>query len=208
MAPDIEADGDLDLCWRRAPGAPVVLRNNGDGTWQGTLRFPGAKNTRGFAWADFDDDGDNDIALLNDEGALQVFSNERSGRFSVRTTPQTPGKILAMVPADVNGDGIIDIVVLQTDGAITRLTSAQDSDAWSLGQVARLSGTPSTQEAAVRACSLPISTTTAAWMSSLANGGKTQLFLADVNEKWQALRATLDTTVSGVGDLNGDGRLD
>jgi hypothetical protein len=34
------------------------------------------------------------------------------------------------------------------------------------------------------------------------------VFLADVDEKWQALAGPLDVTVSGVGDLNGDGRLD
>jgi hypothetical protein len=99
---DIEADGDLDQVLAPRAGAPIVLRNNGDGTWQANTPFPGAKNVRGFAWTDLDDDGDGDIALLDDAGALQVFNNERSGRFSVRSAPQVQGKILAMVQADVN----------------------------------------------------------------------------------------------------------
>ncbi|HEX8234722.1 MAG TPA: FG-GAP-like repeat-containing protein [Abditibacteriaceae bacterium] len=205
---DIEADGDLDLVLAPRAGAPLVLRNNGDGTWQANIPLPGAKNVRGFAWADFDDDGDNDIALLSDAGALQVFSNERSGRFSVRAAPQTPGKILAMVPADVNGDGMIDIVALQADGAISRLTSAQDSDKWDVAQIARLNAAPSTQEVGTARLLVADLDNNGGLDIVASSGGKTHMWLADVGEKWQALATPLDATISSIGDLNDDGRLD
>ncbi len=38
---DIEADGDLDIVLGRADAAPVVLRNNGDGTFTPIAPFAG-----------------------------------------------------------------------------------------------------------------------------------------------------------------------
>ena len=45
-AADIEMDGDLDIVVGVRGAAPVVLRNNGDGTWQSTQPFPGVIGLR------------------------------------------------------------------------------------------------------------------------------------------------------------------
>src|SRR5580658_5872611 len=56
-AVDIEADGDLDIVLGASEGSPLVLRNNGDGTFMAIHPFPGVTGLRAFAWADFDGDG-------------------------------------------------------------------------------------------------------------------------------------------------------
>src|ERR1700723_4550495 len=63
-AVDIEADGDLDIVLGAKQGLPLVLRNNGDGTFTPIHPFPGITGLRAFAWADFDGDGNPDAALL------------------------------------------------------------------------------------------------------------------------------------------------
>src|ERR1700723_2428612 len=63
-AVDVEADGDLDIVLGATEGLPLVLRNNGDGTFTPIHPFPGVTGLRAFAWADFDGDGNPDAALL------------------------------------------------------------------------------------------------------------------------------------------------
>src|SRR5262249_35284853 len=70
---DIEADGDLDVVLGSPQGVPVVLRNNGDGTFAEIQPFSGIAGLTGFAWGDLDADGDPDAALLDGSGRLHVF---------------------------------------------------------------------------------------------------------------------------------------
>src|SRR5262249_17658406 len=63
-AADIEMDGDLDLVVGVAGEAPVVLRNNGNGTWQQMRPFAGVTGARAFAWGDLDGDGDPDAVFV------------------------------------------------------------------------------------------------------------------------------------------------
>ena len=76
-AADIDMDGDLDLIVAPRAGPPLVLRNNGDGTFKAVKPFPGVEGVRAFAWADFDNDGAPDAAFLDAQGRLHVFANER-----------------------------------------------------------------------------------------------------------------------------------
>ena len=86
-AVDIEADGDLDIVLGASDGAPLVLRNNGDGTFQPIHPFAGISGVRGFAWADLDGDGNPDAAIVDGAGRLHVFMNERQGQFRERVLP-------------------------------------------------------------------------------------------------------------------------
>ena len=81
-AADIEMDGDLDLIVGVRGAAPVVLRNNGDGTWRQLQPFAGVVGLRAFAWGDVDGDGDPDAVLLGERGDLHVFENRQGGRVS------------------------------------------------------------------------------------------------------------------------------
>ena len=51
-AVDVEADGDLDIVLGSPDGVPVVLRNNGDGTFLDIRPFAGVSGVRQLAWAD------------------------------------------------------------------------------------------------------------------------------------------------------------
>ncbi|MCH8253888.1 MAG: VCBS repeat-containing protein, partial [Gemmatimonadetes bacterium] len=64
-AADLDMEGDLDLVLAGVDGAPVVLRNRGDGTFEPYHAFAGVTRLRDFVWADLDADGDPDAALLD-----------------------------------------------------------------------------------------------------------------------------------------------
>src|ERR1700733_15050156 len=51
---DIEADGDMDIVLAASQGPPVVLRNNGDGSFTTMHPFAGISGLRGLAWVDLD----------------------------------------------------------------------------------------------------------------------------------------------------------
>lgn len=142
-AADLDLEGDVDLVAARIEGAPLALRNNGDGTFAPIDLFDDVEALRGFAWGDFDADGDPDAALVDASGTLHLFANRRSGLFERQTAGET-GRILAVRPADLNGDATVDLAALQGDGTILRL-STDDEDAsavWSSEEIARWEGLP------------------------------------------------------------------
>jgi tetratricopeptide (TPR) repeat protein len=136
-AVDYDLDGDLDIILAPREGAPLVLRNNGNGTFKAVRPFKGVKRLRDFAWADFDNDGAADAALLDANGKLHVFSNQRSGRFRARALPDNLGKLLALTVADVNDDGVLDLVALGTDGALVRISDRDRGRDWEVAEIAR-----------------------------------------------------------------------
>ena len=80
-AADIEADGDLDIVLGTQTGVPMVLRNNGDGTFASIHPFAGFSGLQQFVWADLDGDGNPDAALIDGAGQLHIFHNDRAGSF-------------------------------------------------------------------------------------------------------------------------------
>ena len=75
-AADVEMDGDLDIVAAPAAGDPLVLRNNGNGTWTAQTMFAGVPGPRAFAWADLDRDADPD--QRPSQASEQVDAGERS----------------------------------------------------------------------------------------------------------------------------------
>src|SRR5690606_13567702 len=78
---DLDTEADLDLILAATSGPPVVLRNNGDGTFSAGQAFTEISNLRSFAWADLDEDADPDAALVDAEGRLHLYANDRGGLF-------------------------------------------------------------------------------------------------------------------------------
>jgi Tfp pilus assembly protein PilF len=136
---DIEADGDLDLLLAAKDGAPVVLRNNGDGSFATQQPFAGVTALRDFAWADFDGDGDPDAALLDARGGLAVYTNERAGQFRQRPSPRDLTPQVAVGVADVNTDGQFDLLLLG-GGVFTRLSDEGEGAGWDAAEVMRWEG--------------------------------------------------------------------
>jgi Tfp pilus assembly protein PilF len=198
---DIEADGDLDIILGSTAGAPVVLRNNGDGTFTDGQPFAGISGLTDFAWADLDADGDPDAALIDSSNRLYVFSNERQGQFTNRSVPIS-SPIRAIGVLDFNNDGVLDLAVVQNDGSITHLSDKDHGAGWESGEI--------------------VNTNTQLGMSVLRvadldnNGGldlllmpAARIWLNDGNGKFTELNnSSLVASVFDVADLNNDGRLD
>jgi tetratricopeptide (TPR) repeat protein len=137
-AVDIEADGDLDIVLGSPAGVPLVLRNNGDGTFTDIRPFPGISGVRQFAWADLDGDGNPDAAILDGSGRLHVFINERQGQFRERPLPAAIAGIAAIAVADIDGDGGLDLLAVQDDGSIVRISDKNDGQDWEVAAIAQV----------------------------------------------------------------------
>src|SRR5580692_329125 len=137
-AVDIEADGDLDIVMGAGEGIPVVLRNNGDGTFLAIHPFPGISGVRGFAWADLDGDGNPDAAIIDGSGRLHVFMNERQGQFRERPLPAGLPIVKAIAVADANNDGVLDLLAVQADGSIVRISRKNEGESWDTAAIARV----------------------------------------------------------------------
>jgi Tfp pilus assembly protein PilF len=137
-AVDIEADGDLDIVLGAKEGLPLVLRNNGDGTFTPIHPFPGVTGLRAFAWADFDGDGNPDAALVDGAGHLHVFHNERQAQFRELPLPANFPVVKALSVADVDNDGVLDLLAVQANGAIVRISDKDEGKVLDVAEIARV----------------------------------------------------------------------
>ena len=135
---DIEADGDLDLVLASDTGQPIVLRNNGDGTFTPIYPFAGISGVRGFAWADLDGDGNPDAVFIDGSNRLRIYHNERSGRFTEISVPRESGLVKAIAVGDMSHLGSLDILAVRGDGAILRLSLKEDGRSWDIAEVVRV----------------------------------------------------------------------
>lgn len=205
-AADTEADGDLDLVLAPRQGAPLVLRNNGDGTAQVLHPFAGVQNARGFAWADFDDDGAIDAAFLDSAGRLHAFRSERAGAFSARSVPSNTDKLLAIAAADINSDGMIDLLALRQNGEVLSLTSALEGDKWDALTIAQ--GAPQQAEPGQARLFAADLDNNGALDLVASTGSTTRAWLGDENNALKPMPAPIGGAVFAAIDLNRDGRLD
>ena len=84
---DVEADGDMDILLATQQGDPLVLRNNGDGTFAAIHPFNGVKGLRGLAWVDIDDDGNPDAALIDGAGSSALLPQPERRRVQRTSAP-------------------------------------------------------------------------------------------------------------------------
>ncbi len=124
---DVEADGDMDILLATQQGDPLVLRNNGDGTFAAIHPFNGVKGLRGLAWVDMDDDGNPDAALIDGAGSLHFFHNQRGGVFNELPLPANLPPVKAVTVADVSSSGTLDLVALEPSGALVAITRTDET---------------------------------------------------------------------------------
>jgi tetratricopeptide (TPR) repeat protein len=129
-AVDIEADGDLDIVMGQASGIPIVLRNNGDGTFLPLHPFHGISGIRQFVWADFNGDGNPDAALIDGAGHLHVFLNERSGNFREVAVPTGSAAVKAIEVADVDHSGPLCLLVANANGTVSAMNIRTEGGTW------------------------------------------------------------------------------
>lgn len=135
-AVDIEADGDLDVLLSSAGGEPLLLRNNGDGTFAVQRPFAGVVGLKQFSWVDLNGDGNPDVALLDAAGRLHVFLNRRSGSFHESVVDPALGRVRAITAADLGSEGVLTVAAVEDSGRIVRLNSTDEGAHWSAVEIA------------------------------------------------------------------------
>jgi Tfp pilus assembly protein PilF len=200
-AVDIEADGDMDVVLG-AEREPLVLRNNGDGSFTALYPFSRITGLKQFAWVDLDDDGNPDAATIDASGALHLFHNQRGGVFTEFSSAFP--KVKAITVADVNSTGKLSLVALEESGALVAIT--RENQKW---VVAPLANTPPvTGDVRLRAADLDNNGAIDLLMWPLNSPG-VQIWLANGAQKFTPLPSAVGSDrVFDIADLNGDGRLD
>ena len=204
-AADVEMDGDLDLVVGVRQGAPLVLRNNGNGTWQVQQPFAGTFSARAFAWADLDRDADPDAVFVDASGALHIYINRQAGAFAPVADLAGPASVASASVADVDADGVIDVVTLDAMGVV-RLTS-RPGETWTTREIARWDNLTGAAPERYRLMTADLDNNGA--LDLVASGvGQTRVWLADGSHQLQPLAVAPAGDVFSVADLDGDGMLD
>ena len=205
---DVDTDGDLDLVLAPLDGPPIVLRNNGDGTFLVREPFAGVRQARDFAWADVDGEGVPDAAFVDAAGGVHVFLNLRGGEFRQDPLPPRDGQAAAIVATELSGDSQFDLLVLSLDGMLTRLTRRIRDGGWDVSEAARL-GTVlgNLQPGAARLIAADLDNNGASDIIA-ASGSATRILLRAAGPAFTPLRDAPGLAVQDAADLDGDGRLE
>src|SRR6266404_4535339 len=215
-AADIDADGDLDIVLGGPHGLPLVLRNNGDGSFAEMHPFQGVSGMLGFAWADLDADGDSDAALIDETGRLRFFTNERSGSFTERAVPGDLTNIKSLAVADLNDDGVLDLAMVRGDGKLIHLSDKNDGREWETSELAGVVGATGqlTGNSRLLVVDLDNNGGLDLVLTSVAGNSEskethTLVWLSDQQNKLQPSPKLFGpASVFSAADMNGDGRLD
>jgi tetratricopeptide (TPR) repeat protein len=201
---DVEMDGDLDIIAGTLDADPVVLRNNGDGTWLEQPMFGGVAGAEEFVWADMDGDADPDAAFLDAAGSLHVFINRQAGDFARADVGES--SLLAIAAGDIDADGTIDLLTLNRGGALHR--TWRDIEQWRSAEVPLVwKNLADAASGGVRILVGDVDN----------NGGldvvitaasETALWLSDERHRLSQLPVSPPGAAEALIDLNADGRLD
>lgn len=110
--PDVDNDGDLDLCLSNYTGAVSGLwRNDREKYIPWPTPFSNRRSYLSNNWADLDNDGDLDVLFTRDSANyVHCFWNDGRGDFQETQTPTTSVYGLAGVSlADYDNDGDLDL---------------------------------------------------------------------------------------------------
>ncbi|HKQ74334.1 MAG TPA: FG-GAP-like repeat-containing protein [Blastocatellia bacterium] len=211
---DFDLDGDLDLLLDPNPVTtqPVVLRNNGDGTFKDLFPFEKLRDIDHFATADIDEDGDPDLAIVDEKG-FKVLENERLGQYRERPVPQNLGAVIAIAVADINSDGAMDFVLMNRDGQILRLSDRGVGKDWEVAELTRIKIEPMSSDVVGF---IPVPRTSAQLLiADIDNNGSldlvadtTNILLSDAQGKFAPVNIPADVSALAIDDVNNDGRLD
>ena len=205
-AADLDMDGDLDAVVSVIGDDPLVLRNNGDGTWRVLQMFGTIRGVRDFAWGDIDRDGDPDSVLSDAAGGLHLFVNQQAGTFERAQPPPTSSAVVALTMGDSNGDGLLDIVTLDRAGLIRGASIARGG--WDERQLATWPNALPPVGAGTYRLTLADLDNNGALDVIVAAATHTALWLSDQSGALQPLAPITDAGVHDVLDLDGDGQLD
>jgi Tfp pilus assembly protein PilF len=208
-AVDIEADGDLDVVVGTASGVPLVLRNNGDGTFTPIHPFPQISGVQQFVWADFNGDGNPDAALIDGAGRLHVFLNERSAKFRELANPASIGTVKAIAAGDMDHSGPLALVVVGTNGAILSLSLPEEGEQWKVAKLADVSDASNRLTDDIRLHVADLDNNGALDLILTSAQKTPMIWLQGTDGSFQILsNARHASNAFDLADLNGNGQLD
>ena len=205
---DIDQDGDLDLVLAPESGAPVVLRNNADGTFTQIDPFSDIANIIDFRWADLDADGTGDALFLTADGELILYKNMRAGEFVRHQGLSVDHTVAAYTLSDLNADGYFDIVTVTSGGSLIRYAFQPDQVVWepeSLFQVDLDNSELSPASVNLFASDFD---NNGVFDLLLSTKESSVLWLGDSNLNFHRLGQDLPGGVKSVFDIDGNERLD
>jgi len=206
-AADVDTDGDLDLVLAPRDGQPIVLRNNGDGTFTTLRSFPGVSGARGFVWADLDGDGVPDAAILDQAAGVHVFLNLRGGSFRSEPLPSSVGHATAIGVLESRGDSPFDLILLGQDGTLTRLSRAARDRSWSAAPLTRVEPPQGLSPETAHLLAADLDNNGAIDLI-VAGPSSSRILLGGASGAFTPLKAALAMGVESATDLDGDGRLE
>jgi Tfp pilus assembly protein PilF len=207
LVADYDMDGDLDILLAKRTGAPVVLRNNLDGSFTPVAPFTDVENVRAFAWADFDHDGVADAAMIDAKGVIHVFANERSGRFAKWPAKLPDGRYLALAVADIDEDGVLDLVAARGDGVVVRIAGRDHRGAWNRAEIGKWAVPEGTEPGGIRLFSADLDNNGVPDVIASGPAGSA-IWLGSGNGVFSHIGATLPARIVAIADLAARGRLD
>lgn len=210
-AVDIEADGDLDIVVGASTGLPLVLRNNGDGTFLAMHPFIGISGIRQFVWADLNGDGNPDASLLDGAGQLHVFLNQRSGKFREVQVPTGSSAVSAIAAADVNSEGALGLLAVRKSGTVASLTMENNGNGWEMSEVAAVPDAANylAEDVRLRVADLDNNGAFDLLLAPVTSTRSPLIWLQGASRKFQVVsKPSSPALVFSAADLNGNGRLD
>ncbi|MGO9272139.1 MAG: FG-GAP-like repeat-containing protein [Terriglobia bacterium] len=230
---DFNADGNLDLAVVNSSGAVTILLGNGDGTFTSTSTASPAspcdygESPTSIAVGDFNGDGNLDLAVgteVSGNVSVTILLGDGQGNFT--TLPPMTSNIAGwpqwLSAADFNGDGKLDLAIawVWSSGfaevnAGERTLLGNGDGTFTVASDNNLVGEDPQEEGLVVADlngdgKLDVAAA-ASWPADSWTGFAA-ILLGDGTGKFQANPNTLlagwAPTGIGVGDFNGDGRLD
>lgn len=136
---DVDMDGDLDLLLTGREQT-ILLRNNGDGTFNALTAFEESVDAVNFLWADLNDDGAPEGVLLTADGELFVYENLRGGTFA--DGERITGDIAAVSVGDVNADSRFELVSLNTQGSVQLHYYSEETGELAVSDLFRMTDSP------------------------------------------------------------------